>query len=103
MTAENCGDMGFFNKSELDELADKVFTLKIGEWAGPFINQGKYVFLKCTDLKEPVTKSFEESKEEIEKTLVTFKWFKIKDNYMESLKSEISCKLFPKKLYEIKL
>lgn len=102
MTAENGGDMGYFKKSELDELANKVFSLKTGEWTGPFTNQSKYVFLKCTDLKEPVTKSFEESKEEIDKTLVTFRWFKIKDKYVESLKNEISCKLFPKKLFEIK-
>lgn len=103
MTAENGGDMGYFKKSKLDELADKVFSLKTGEWTGPFTDQGKYVFLKCTDLKEPVTKPFEESKEEIEKTLVTSRWFKIKDKYVESLKNEISCKLFPKKLFEIKL
>ena len=102
LTAGNGGDMGFFKKGELDDLADKVFSLNKDQWAGPFSRYNKYVFLKCTEIKEPVTKSFEESKKEIEKTLVSFKWFKVKDKYVESLKGSISCQLFPKKLYEIK-
>ena len=100
--AENGGDMGYFKKNELDDLADAVFALKKGDWIGPFSNQNKYVFLKCTEMNEPVIKSFEESKEEIKETLVTFEWYKRKDQYVESLKNKIICQLFPQKLYELK-
>lgn len=103
LTAENGGDMGYFKKDELDYLVDEVFSLKVGQWAGPFRDFDKYVFLECTDVKKPVTKSFEESKKEIEKTLVSFEWFNVRDKYIESIKSSIDHKLFPKKLYEIKL
>ncbi len=102
LTAGDGGDMGFFKKSELDDLADKVFSLKKDQWAGPFSKYDKYVFLKCTEIKEPVAKSFEESKKEIEKTLVSFKWFKVKDRYIESLGDKINYQLFPQKLYGIK-
>ena len=74
----------------------------IGQWTGPFSDFDKYVFLKCTDLKESVTKSFEESKKEIEETLVSFEWFKVRDKYVESLKNNISYRLFPQKLFGIK-
>ena len=102
MTAESGGDMGYFKKNELDDLADAVFALNKGDWIGPFSNQNKYVFLKCTEMNEPVIKPFEESKEEIKETLVTFEWYKRKDQYVESLKNKIICQLFPQKLYELK-
>ena len=102
LTAENDGDMGFFKKDELDELSDEIFSLKIGQWTGPFSDFDKYVFLKCTDLKESVTKSFEKSKKEIEETLVSFEWFKVRDKYVGSLKNNISYRLYPQKLYGIK-
>lgn len=102
MTAENGGDMGFFKRNELDDLADEVFALNSGEWTGPFSNQGKYVLLKCTEKKEPVTKTFKESKEEIKETLINFEWYKKKDQYVESLKNKIICQLFPQKLYGLK-
>jgi len=101
-TAEDNGDMGYFKRNELDELANEIFTLKNGQWAGPFANSGKIVFLKCTDKIESVAKSFEESKDEIEKTLISFEWFKVKDKYLQSLKNDIGIKLFPQKLFGIK-
>jgi len=103
LTAEKGGDMGFFKRSELDYLADEIFSLKTGQWAGPFSDSGKYVFLKPTDLTEPVLKSFEESEVEIEKSLITFEWLKVRDKFLKSLGNDIGCKLFPEKLYAIKL
>lgn len=101
--AENGGDLGYYKKDELDDLAENVFELKIGQWSGPYSDTNKYVFLKCTDLKPSLTKSFEESKEEIEKNLSSLEWYKIRDEVVISLKEEIECKVFLKKLYEIKI
>lgn len=102
LTAEVGGDMGFFKKDELGELGNNVFSLKIGQWAGPFSNLDKFIFLKCIDIREPILKSFEESKKEIEETLVSFEWFKERDEYVESLKNSTICQLFPYKLYDVK-
>jgi parvulin-like peptidyl-prolyl isomerase len=101
--AENGGDLGYYKKDELDDLAENVFELKIGQWSGPYSDTNKYVFLKCTDLKPSLTKSFEESKEEIEKNLSSLEWYKIRDEVVISLTEEIECKVFLKKLYEIKI
>jgi parvulin-like peptidyl-prolyl isomerase len=101
-TAEDNGDMGYFKRNELDDLADDIFTLRVGQWAGPFANSGKIVFIKCTDIIESVVKSFEQSKDEIEKTLISFEWYKVKDKYIQSLKNNIGIKLFPQKLFGIK-
>ena len=101
--AENGGDLGYYKKDELDDLAENVFELKIGQWSGPYSDTNKYVFLKCTDLKPSLTKSFEESKEEIEKNLSSLEWYKIRDEVVISLNEEIECKVFLKKLYEIKI
>ncbi|MFZ1279284.1 MAG: peptidylprolyl isomerase [Ignavibacteriaceae bacterium] len=101
--AENGGDLGYFKKDELDDFAEKVFELKIGQWSGPYSDTNKYVFLKCTDLKPSLTKSFEESKEEIKKNLSSLEWYKIRDEVVISLNEEIECKVFLKKLYEIKI
>ncbi len=95
--------LAFEHKLYTDDLAEKVFELKIGQWSGPYSDTNKYVFLKCTDLKPSLTKSFEESKEEIEKNLSSLEWYKIRDEVVISLKEEIECKVFLKKLYEIKI
>lgn len=102
LSAEVGGDMGFFRKDELGDLADNVFSLEINQWAGPFSNLDKFIFLKCTGIKEPVFKSFEESEKEIEETLISFEWFKARDKYVESLKNKISCQLFQQKLYDLR-
>ena len=102
LTAEFGGDMGFFKQDELGELADNVFSLEIGQWTDPFSNLDKFIFLKCTDAIEPILKSFEESKKEIEETLISFEWFKVRDKYVVSLKDSIMCQLFPKKLYDLR-
>jgi len=103
MTKENGGDIGFFGKSELGDLGDKVFKLKKGEWAGPFLQENKYAFLKCTDIKQPEDKSLLEVSAEIEQTLLTLKWFKLRKEYTGSLKKEIHVRLFPEKINSLNI
>jgi parvulin-like peptidyl-prolyl isomerase len=102
-TAEKGGDMGFFKKEDLDNLADEIFDLKIGQWTGPFIDVDKYAFIKCTDFKMPVTKSYEESKKEIEEMLTSFEWLKVREQYVDSLKKKIHLEIYPEKLYDLLL
>ncbi|MEG8988245.1 peptidylprolyl isomerase [Ignavibacteria bacterium 4148-Me] len=103
LTAQKGGDAGFFTKEELGEFGNKIFELKIGEWIGPLTLDNKFLFVKCTELKEPQLKSFEASKKEIEEMLITLSWLDYRNKFVESLKSKFSYKLFSEKLKELKL
>ncbi|MEJ5350018.1 MAG: peptidylprolyl isomerase [Melioribacteraceae bacterium] len=103
LTAKRGGDLGFFTKEELGEYGDKIFALNIGQWAGPFIDDGKYLFLKCTDFKKSEIKSLEDSYKQIEELLISLSWFNFRDKYVESLKKKFAYKLFTQKLKELKL
>ena len=80
-----------------------MFTLNIGEWAGPFLSDGKYVFVKCTEKIKAEYMSLEESSDQIKESLTSLKWFDLREEYVHSLKQEIVVKLFPEKLKELKL
>jgi len=102
-TAKNKGDMGFFRKSELGTLADKIFEMKVGQWTGPINDEGKYLFLKCTGLKQTTLRSLAEVADEIKETLTSLKWFKVREQYAGSLKKENRVQLFPEKIKSINL
>jgi hypothetical protein len=103
LTGENGGDMGFFRKSELGELGERTFNLKTDEWIGPVMQEGKYVFLKCTEIKKSGYKTLPEVSKDIEQTLTTITWFKVRKNYTESIKKEIHVRLFPEKINALNL
>ena len=103
ITAQNKGDMGFFRKSELGNFGDKVFELNPGQWTGPLSDDGKYLFLKCTDVKRPVMRNLSEVSKDIEQTLTTLNWYKLRQDYVTSLKKEIHVQVFSEKLNAINL
>ncbi len=102
-TAKNGGDMGFFRRSDLGKLAEQVFRLHTGEWLGPVADSVKYLFLKCTDLKAPVMRSLEEVRGEIEQTLTTLNWFKIRKEYANALGNSLKIRIFPEKVTVLNL
>jgi parvulin-like peptidyl-prolyl isomerase len=97
-TAENGGDMGYFYKNELGEFGNEIFALRTGDWKGPMGQEGKYLFVKCTERKDISYKSFSDCKEDIDKALREETWYRTKVAYIESLKREIPCSVFPAKL-----
>jgi len=103
VTAKNGGDMGFFRRDDLGNLRDKVSELKPGEWLGPVSDDGKYLFLKCTELKNSGIRNFSEVSGEIEQTLMTLQWNKFRTEYVTSLKKEIHVHVFPEKLHALNL
>lgn len=103
MSAENGGDIGLFKKEELQNLGNELFSMKIGEVKGPFIDQDKYLFLKCTDRLEATEKPYQEVESEISKYLKSLEWFSRRTQYAESLKSKIPCEIFFNKLTQIKI
>lgn len=102
-TAKNKGDMGFFRKNELGNLADNIFKMKSGEWIGPINDEGKYLFLKCTGIKQSKLRNLVEVSGEIKETLTSLSWFKTRKEYTDSLKKENRVSLFPEKLNSLNL
>jgi parvulin-like peptidyl-prolyl isomerase len=99
--AERDGDLGFFRKDELGSLGVKLFDLNVGEWTGPIVEEGKSLFVKCTDRKEPADRSFEESSQEIKEMLTSMVWLDVRSQYVKSLKEEIDCKIYPERVLAI--
>lgn len=102
-TAKNKGDMGFFRKSELGTLTDNIFKMKSGEWIGPINDEGKYLFLKCTGIKQSKLRNLVDVSGEIKETLTSLRWFKTRKEYTDSLKKENHVLLFPGKLNSLNL
>lgn len=100
-TAVFGGDLGFFKIKDLDELGKELLKLNIGDWVGPYLNEGKYLFLNCTDIKKGEYKSFADCSEEIEQNINSLKWFSLRENYIKELKIEFEVKIFDEKLKKI--
>lgn len=103
MSAEKGGDIGLFSREELYELGNDLFAMNTGEVKGPFLDQDKYLFLKCTAKLEATLKPYNEVESEISKFLKSLEWFSRRTQYAESLKSKIPCKIYFNKLTEIKI
>ncbi|MDP3149334.1 MAG: peptidylprolyl isomerase, partial [Ignavibacteria bacterium] len=102
-TAKNKGDMGYFRKSDLENLGKKVFGMNAGQWIGPINDDGKFLFLKCTAIKPSVQRNLSEVNGEIKETLITLNWYKSRASYVSSLQKEIHVQLFPEKLNTLNL
>jgi parvulin-like peptidyl-prolyl isomerase len=103
LTAQHGGDLGFYRKEDLGMFGKEIFTLREGAWMGPVTEDGKYLFLKCTDWKEPLQKTFEESSKEIENTLVTMAWYDARKRYVDSVKTTVKCRVYPERIMAMSL
>jgi parvulin-like peptidyl-prolyl isomerase len=102
-TSELGGDMGYFRKEALGGLGSELFAMKAGEWKGPFTQDGKYLFVKCTDVKEPLNKSFEECAGEIEEMLLSMAWRTARGHSVESYRRGMDCRVYPERLIALSL
>jgi parvulin-like peptidyl-prolyl isomerase len=102
-TAEYGGDLGTFTRGQLGPLGTQLFALKIGEWGGPFVQEGKHLFVKCSGVKESIVRSLHESSKEIEGILVAMAWQTARSHYVEALKSTIRSQTYPARLMAISL
>lgn len=98
ITAERGGDIGFFRKDELGTYGEEIFSLRKGEWKGPLLDDGKFLFVKCTDLTNITYKSFEESKEEIKAIHIDQMWHSTQTQYVEQFKKSIICRIYPERV-----
>lgn len=82
------GDLGFFKRGDMvAAFSDAAFKLKVGETSEPVKSEYGYHIIKVTDHKDAVTPTFENSKEEIRKTLVSQKVSEMSSTWMQTLTS----------------
>ncbi|MDM5292048.1 peptidylprolyl isomerase [Peribacillus simplex] len=71
-TADNGGSLGYFGKGNMvDEFEDVAFDLDIGKVSDPVKSDYGYHIIKVTGKKEAKEANLEDSKEEIEETLLS--------------------------------
>jgi parvulin-like peptidyl-prolyl isomerase len=97
-TAEYGGDLGFFRREKLGNLGTELFALRVGEWKGPFVQDGKYLLVKCTGLKESSYRSFDECKGDVEEMLVALAWGSARSQYAESFRKAMDYHVYPERL-----
>lgn len=102
-TASTGGDLGFFRTSDVKMLGEDIVNLQKDMWSGPLSDNGKYLFLKCTDIKPAAYQPFEECAREIQEMLTSIAWFKNKNAVVDSFKSEIYCKVYPERVSALSL
>jgi parvulin-like peptidyl-prolyl isomerase len=101
-TAAVGGDLGFFQEKELGDLSAQLFSLRKAEWTGPMTDNGKFLFVKCTDKKDSREKSFEESSQDIQETLRALAWIEYRGQCIAAFKN-VKVKSFPEKVYVLNL
>jgi len=93
-SASKGGDMGFISKgSTIPEIDKAVFALKIGELTDIIKSDYDFHILKETEKKPGSTKTLEEAKDEIIKTLLPEKQKDAFDILLKELKSKVEIKI----------
>lgn len=103
LTAVNGGDAGYFKKEDLDYLGDDILELFPGEWKGPYNDDDKYVFIKCTEKLHSELKPLAEVESEIKQMLISLKWFDERNTIISKFRGELNVKVYPEKLIHLKL
>jgi len=87
-SAEKGGDLGFFGRGKMvPEFERAAMSLKIGELSGPVKTRFGFHVIKLTAIKEGDPANFEQSRESIQKQLISTKRKQLFDSYIETLKS----------------
>jgi hypothetical protein len=69
-----------------------MFALTEGNWKGPFLDDGKFLFVKRTGSKNDDYRPFEECSEEISRMLRTLSWNNHRSRLIESIR-------FPRRIF----
>lgn len=102
-SAENGGDLGYLTPNEMGKWAKQVLSMKVGEWIGPFEINSSYTFLKCVDKILPKVRSFDEAKPEVEQTVRSLLWDRVRQQKIEAARAAVMVKSYPEKLMEIQV
>ena len=93
--ASKGGDLGFFEKKKMfTPFSDRAFSMKVGEVSGIFKTKHGLHILKVTDKKPGVSRSFENEKGNIRKTLMEKKNSQATRTYVQNLKKQADLKTY---------
>jgi parvulin-like peptidyl-prolyl isomerase len=102
-SAENDGDIGSFTYHELGRYADRIFPLEVGRWVGPIKIDTQYIFFKCTGKDFASSRTFDESRAEIEKRLKPIWRKNTRRDLLECIRQHVSVVTYPERLKSIQL
>ena len=100
-SAEKGGDLGYLRPNDLGKWAKQVLSMKVGEWMGPLEMNSSHIFLKCVDKIAEKARTFEEAKPDVEHTVRTLLWDRVRQQKIEAVRATVMVKSFPEKLIEI--
>jgi len=93
---EKGGDLDYFSKGMIEQsFEDAAFALKPGEISGIVETGSGYHIIKLTDKIDAKTISYEESKDDIKKALISNKVSSDLNKYIVDLRSKASVEIFP--------
>jgi peptidyl-prolyl cis-trans isomerase C len=93
--ASKGGDLGFFEKNKMfPPFSERAFSMKVGEVSEIFKTKHGFHILKVTDKKPGVSRSFDNEKENIRKTLMERKSAQATRTYVETLKKQADLKTY---------
>jgi len=103
-SAERGGELGFLTPQDFGKWAPKVFSLDVGELAGPVKMDSMIVFLKCIGKKPARTRTFQEAREDVEKTMRYLMWEDYRSAAIKRIKKAVTTlAAFPEKLKTVRL
>ncbi len=89
------GDLGFFEEKKMfPPFSERAFSMKVGEVSEIFKTKHGFHILKVTDKKPGFSRSFENEKENIRKTLIRTKSAQATRTYIETLKKQADLKTY---------
>jgi len=93
--ASKGGDLGFFEKKKMfPPFSERAFSMEVGEVSEIFKTKHGLHILKVTDKKPGFSRSFENEKENIRKTLMEKKSAQATRTYVETLKKQADLKTY---------
>ncbi len=102
-SAENGGDMGYLTPNDMGKWAKQILSMKVGDWIGPLEINSSYVFLKCIDRIEGKVRTFEQAKYDVEQTVRTLLWDRVRRQKVEQVRVTVTVNSFPEKLIKIRV
>ena len=89
---------------DFGKWATKVFSLQIGEIAGPVKMDSMLVFLQCIGKQPSGVRNYEEARADVEETVKYLAWTQFQESKVSEFGQSIrSLKVFSERLKELKI
>lgn len=102
-TAAQNGDMGFFNKNDLNEIDCSIAEIKINDVKGPIINEDKFLFIKCTEEMGSLIIPIESIKDKLIEEIRGMKFQEQKKNFIKEYSKNLKVDVNNEKLKTLKI